>query len=130
MVGIAWTAAPAQDKPPEAVAKKEEEKPAPPPPVDTLILQNGDTLTGTVVGAGDGTLTFRTDYSGETPIDVSKIKALETQTIVTVRLDSGETLRGRIVWKEGDTFTVLSEVEGDTSTAHWDRLSAINPPEK
>ena len=54
-----------------------QDAPAPPAP-DTLIFTNGDQLTGKLVRATGGTVTFHSDMAGDLDIPVAKIKELRS----------------------------------------------------
>ena len=52
--------------------------PAPPPP-DTVILANGDHLSGSVTQIDGGKLTLHTEYAGDIVIDFTKISSVKLQ---------------------------------------------------
>ncbi|MGB0122817.1 MAG: DUF481 domain-containing protein [Silvibacterium sp.] len=58
-------------------------KPAAPSP-DTIVLINGDQISGTFVNEVDGTVTFHSDILGDLSIPWDKIKELHTRTKVAV----------------------------------------------
>ncbi|HEY9127068.1 MAG TPA: DUF481 domain-containing protein [Acidobacteriaceae bacterium] len=52
---------------------------ADPPPPDTVILANGDHLTGSVTQIDGGKLTLHTDYAGDVVIDFAKVSHVKLQ---------------------------------------------------
>jgi hypothetical protein len=58
-----------------AIACIAQEKPAP-PPADVLIFTNGDQLTGKLVRALGGNVTFHSDMAGDITVSIDKIKGL------------------------------------------------------
>ena len=45
---------------------------------DRIVLENGDTLSGTVVKLQGGKLTLKTDYTGSIEIESGKVKSIVT----------------------------------------------------
>lgn len=52
---------------------------------DTVWLNNGDRLTGTIQSLDGGHLLIRTDYGGDVRIDISHVKTLQSDTPLVVR---------------------------------------------
>lgn len=89
---------------------------------DELTLKNGDKLTGTVIDAAGGKLTFRTAHSGDLKIDWKEIATLKTDDKVTLKLASGQIVAGTLSTQDGKLF-----VGGDTEIP-WDQVAKINEP--
>jgi putative salt-induced outer membrane protein YdiY len=95
---------------------------------DKVILENGDTLTGTVVKVVDGKLTLKTDYSGLIEIQVSKIRKIFTDHPAEVHLTSGEVLKGKIETKEDRQIIVEKSAERETTSVDFQKVASVNPP--
>jgi putative salt-induced outer membrane protein YdiY len=95
---------------------------------DKVILENGDTLSGTVEKVLEGKLTLKTDYSGPIEIQVSKIKKIYTNNPAEVHLTSGEILKGKIETKEDGQIMVEKSAERETTSVEWPKVASINPP--
>jgi len=61
-------------------ARAAEPTPAPPPPPpDTVVLANGDHLSGSVTQIDGGKLTLHTEYAGDIVIDFTKVASVKLQ---------------------------------------------------
>jgi len=94
---------------------------------DTITLDNGDVLTGTVVRASGGVLRFSTDYSKEISISMSKAVSLKTDTPAVVVTGDGITLKGIITTSE-DGSVSISGVDIETHLSSISEIASINPP--
>ena len=97
---------------------------------DKIVLENGDTLTGTVEKVVDGKLTFKTEYSGPIEIQVGKIKQIFTDNPVEVHLKSGEILKGKLKTMEDGKLAVEPSAERQATTTELQSMASINPPPK
>jgi len=95
---------------------------------DKVILENGDTLTGTVVNVVGGKLTLKTDYSGPIEIQVSKITKIFTDGPADVHLTSGEVLKGKIDTKEDRQIIVEKSAEREATSVDLEKVASVNPP--
>jgi len=95
---------------------------------DKIVLENGDTLTGTIEKVVDGKLTLKTDYSGPIEIQVAKIKEIFTDNPVEVRLLSGEVLKGKIKTVEDNKLVVEESPERSPATIEVKSIASINLP--
>ena len=95
---------------------------------DRVVLENGDTLTGTVEKVMDGKVTLKTDYAGTIQIDVAKVKQISTEGPAEVHLTSGEVLKGKIKSVEDKQLTVEPSPERTAATVEMQNVKAINPP--
>ena len=95
---------------------------------DKVVLENGDTLTGTVVKAEGGKLTLKTEYSGPIEIDIAKIKNIVSDNPVEVRLTTGEVLKGKLQTSADGKVTVEKSAEREMTVIDWTKVTAINPP--
>ncbi len=95
---------------------------------DRVVLENGDTLTGTVEKVMDGKLTLKTDYSGPIEIQVSKVKKIYTDNAAEVHLSSGEILKGKIQTKDDGQVIVEKSAERETASVDLHKVTSVNPP--
>ncbi|NTU52420.1 MAG: DUF481 domain-containing protein [Chlorobiaceae bacterium] len=58
----------------------------------TIVLDNGDRLTGTVLRMSDGILQFRTDYAGTIGIDWKKVREIRSEEPMKIRLTGNGTI--------------------------------------
>lgn len=63
---------------------------------DTLILKNGDHLTGTVVKSDGKQITFKTEYAGEINVQWSAVKELATDKPLYVTTPDKKTVAGTV----------------------------------
>ncbi|MEW6741367.1 MAG: DUF481 domain-containing protein [Planctomycetota bacterium] len=99
-----------------------------PAQADTVLLKNGDQLTGKVVSLADGKLKFATAMAGEVTIDVANIQTFATDEPVELHLKDKTVLDKKIHGAEAGRFGVESaEVVEPHSFAISD-IEKINPP--
>lgn len=97
---------------------------------DTVLLDNGDRLSGRVLSLDADTLVLETAYAGELKLPWAKVKRVETDAAVRVRLDDGSELDGRLLAADdGEARIALGEL-GRTETLAYSRIAAINPPRR
>ena len=56
---------------------------------DTLVVKNGDTLTGKLIGLSGRVVTFKTDYAGTLFIKVDKVEVVATDAVFTIIFSDG-----------------------------------------
>jgi putative salt-induced outer membrane protein YdiY len=95
---------------------------------DKVVLDNGDTLSGTVVKLQGGKLTLKTDYAGSVDIEASKVRSIVTDEPVEVHTTSGEILRGKLQVVEPGKLTVEPSPERAATAVDLNSVAAINPP--
>ena len=59
---------------------------------DTVILENGDRISGHVLGLEAGNLLFESAYGGQIKLPWAKVLRLESDAKVRVQLDDGSLL--------------------------------------
>jgi len=69
---------------------------------DTVVLKNGDHLTGSVVKSDGKNLTLKTDYAGEINIQWPMVKELVTEKSVYVVTPDKKTVSGPVTTQGGD----------------------------
>ena len=72
---------------------------------DTVLLKNGDRLTGTVDSISGGHVLLKTDYAGHVPIDLSAVVELVTEEAFDVFGADGS-VNGRFAMQEGSQVLV------------------------
>lgn len=97
---------------------------------DKVILENGDTLTGTIEKMMDGKLTFKTDYAGTIEIQMGKIKQIISDNPLALHLTSGEILTGRVKPIEEGRLAVEPSPERGAAIVEMHKIASINPPPK
>lgn len=70
---------------------------------DTVILDNGDRLSGTILRREQGKLVIKPSYSGEVKIDLKRIRNLQSDKPKTVILDNEQRLYGKV---SGDATSI------------------------
>jgi len=96
---------------------------------DEIRMKNGDRITGKVVSAKEGKLTLETSYAGKIDIAMDKIKSIETESTLTLRLQEDETvLQGKLVTEDGK-LRLLPCNEADATCIPWKRVRSINVPD-
>jgi putative salt-induced outer membrane protein YdiY len=91
---------------------------------DTVILRNGDRLSGQIERIEDGKLSLRTEYAGEVKIDLKAVLSLLSDAEMTVVLENGRRLFGRI---DGDAnvLNVAEDPAAVPQTAEVARLTLV-----
>ena len=91
---------------------------------DTLVMHNGDRITGTVVSKQDGNLTLETAYAGTITVQWSQVRQLISDQTVQVILEDDTRLTGtlRETMAEVERRVVL-----ETLTKHGWRMTAVSP---
>jgi putative salt-induced outer membrane protein YdiY len=108
---------------------------------DTVTLDNGDRLSGTILRREHGKLVIKTSYSGEVKIDLKRIRNLQSDKPKTVVLDNEKRLYGKV---SGDgtaitvqptdqsaprrepTATVSNILPGIVTGREWNKKGHIN----
>ena len=68
---------------------------------DTVILDNGDRITGRIQRADSGKVIIATDYAGEIRIDWAHIETLTSDEAMTVNLDDATRVYGKLAMQGG-----------------------------
>ncbi len=95
---------------------------------DEVILKNGDRLTGTIVSAKEGKLTFNTPYAGNVSIAMDAVESIHSEADLTLRFDGKEILSGKLTTENDQITLQASEVRG-TTPVDWKRVRSINVPD-
>jgi len=108
-----------------------------PASADTVKLNNGDVITGTVKKLSGGTLVIKTDYAGEISIDAAHISAVSTEEPFTVRWNDGSEKVGRLALQSGGHIAVVdiatpvapSAADSAATVSEPTEVAAATPPE-
>lgn len=91
---------------------------------DTIALQNGDRLSGTIIRKENNELTFNTSYAKDIVIKWDEIATFSTAAKIILYVEPGEVLEGSITMSEPGTVMM-----GETGTIiRLDTIRSINPP--
>lgn len=94
---------------------------------DTVRLENGDVLSGTLVQLDSESLKLSTPYAGEIAIAAVDVVSLTTDTDVVVTLSDGREMSGRLVTDEAGAMYV-DDGAGTATPLFLAEVSAIAPP--
>ena len=72
---------------------------------DTIVLKNGDHLTGTVVKSDGKQVTLKTDYAGEVNVQLAAIKEITTDKAIYAVTADKKTVSGKVT-TEGDSLVI------------------------
>ena len=77
---------------------------------DEVKLKNGDRITGTVTGMGNGKLEVTTAHSGKLQIDWAQVVSVKTDAKIKVKVVTGEVFEGKLA--PGQEGRLKVETEG------------------
>ncbi len=93
---------------------------------DTVVLTNGDRLTGEIQKLADGKLSLKTGYAGDVQIDWKVVDQLTTDGAVEVETHAGKRYRGTIR-SSSEGFEITSaDARKTVATPHVVGLSAVS----
>lgn len=95
---------------------------------DTLVLNNGDRLTGTIETATNKEITFKTDYAGEIKVKWSDVKQATTAQLYVVE-NNQKTLNGPVT-ETNSGLTVQTATAGRVMVALADVQVIRSPKEE
>src|SRR3984885_16381664 len=75
---------------------------------DTVILKNGDHLTGTIVKSDGKVLTLKTDYAGDLNIDWTKVQELTTEKPLYIVTPDKQVVSGTVTTQGADLIVATS----------------------
>jgi putative salt-induced outer membrane protein len=78
---------------------------------DTVLLKNGDQLTGTIEHSDAKQLTLKTDYAGEINLKMSAVKQIVSEAPVVVTTKDNKTVSGKMTM-EGTNLDVATSNAG------------------
>jgi len=93
---------------------------------DTVTLDNGDRLTGTIARLENGKLVFNTNYAGDIKIDLGRIRDLQSEGPMTVVLGNDQRLYGKLSG-DGAEITVQPSDHGAPRQEPAGKITDILP---
>jgi putative salt-induced outer membrane protein YdiY len=94
---------------------------------DSVMLENGDRLSGTLISLDSGTLVLKTPYAGTVKLPWSKVTRIESDAPIRLRLKDQREYDGRLVMQDGRLAIALTGLK-TTTPLPLDTIVAINPP--
>ena len=95
---------------------------------DTLVMNNGDRLTGTVVTKQADTLTLKTPYAGTLEIQWSEVRQLISDQPVQIILEDETRVTGTLLPTEDGKVRIRSGEILETAPIELSAVRYINPP--
>lgn len=96
---------------------------------DTVMLENGDRLSGTLVKMEDESLWFDTAYAGTLKLPWAQIRHIESDAPVRVRLADGTEMVGQLQnGGDGQIRIRIGSLAETAAPLALARVTAINPP--
>jgi len=95
---------------------------------DTVELQDGNILHGTVTSLEKGVLVFSNEYADKIKIPVEKIQKIRTEKAVTLKMMNDSVLAGKLSTLDDGRIAILLEPMGETVPFTWDQVKFINQP--
>lgn len=97
---------------------------------DQVLLNNGDTLTGTIIKLVDGKLDLASDQAGAITIAQANIRTLATDQAVELHLADGAVLKRKLNTAGAGLFQVEDGPTVKEQALQVKDIVAINPPAK
>jgi len=91
---------------------------------DTIILTNGDRISGEIVAIRDGKILVKTAYAGEVPVDHAMLSGIVSEKDITVWLDSGDRITGKASSGKGGLVSV--QTSGGAVDLEVAKITGIN----
>lgn len=86
--------------------------------VDSLVMINGDVITGEIKELVRGKLSYKTDDMGTLSIKWDKVKRVKTDNYYEVQVSSGWKYFGSLAWPDEDNRLVVVLTSADTLAMH------------
>ena len=86
--------------------------------VDSLVMLNGDVITGEIKELTRGKLSYKTDDMGTLSIKWDKVKRLKTANYYEIEVSSGWKYFGTLAWPDEDYHIVVLLTSADTLEMH------------
>lgn len=97
---------------------------------DEVILRNGDSLTGKIIGIKEGVLTLETSYSEPIKIKYEEVREMSSSGTVELHLTDGEILKGKMVTNTSGQLVIEADSGKKAETVEFAEIAALNPPPK
>ncbi len=95
---------------------------------DRLVMENGDRLSGEILGMSDGGLHLRSPYAGEITVGWAQITSIQSDAPVTLHLVGDTVLRGTLVPTQQGGIVVREEGAERVARIEFTEVDYINPP--
>ena len=95
---------------------------------DTVVLRNGDRLSGRVVSLDAGILIFASAYAGEVKLPWEQLRELQSDARVRVQLADGTLLNGQLLAAPDGRARIRVSDLVETAPIPLERVTALNPP--
>jgi len=93
---------------------------------DTIVMDNGDRLTGHIARLESGKLVLTTEYAGEIKIELAKVSSLTSDQVMTVEVDKSRRLYG-FLSGNGKQLKLRAEPDAEPVDVAPTELSNILP---
>jgi len=94
----------------------------------TVVLDNGDKLTGKVIKLSDNILTFKSPIYGEVELPWRKVSELISDEGVTVQLKDGSTAKGKVTLSQQGELVIDQGDLGRSRPLQRADIALFNPP--
>jgi putative salt-induced outer membrane protein YdiY len=94
----------------------------------SVVLKNGDRLTGEVVTLSDNTLVFKSAVFGKVELPWKQVTELTTSEGVTVRLKNGTTVKGQVAMGPDGAVVIDQGDLGRSKPLNKADVAMFNPP--
>ena len=95
---------------------------------DTLVMNNGDHISGEVLLRQGDVLKFKTAYAGEISVKWSEIQSVTTDNAMTLQLDNERVIKSHSITNQDEqTLAIKGEVEEQEMVLSQQTLTALNP---
>lgn len=90
---------------------------------DTLVMKNGDKLTGTFITTTDKGVVFKSEFAGEVTVAVENIGEVQTKELVTLTTKDGKVLTGKLDTAGGRVG--IAPLSGEPVTVPLSEVAAV-----
>jgi putative salt-induced outer membrane protein YdiY len=95
---------------------------------DKLVMENGDRLSGEILGMSGDVLRFNSPYAGEITVGWTEIASVQSDKPVTLLLDDDTVLSGTLGATQEGGIVVRPQGEDRIAQIEFADVSDINPP--
>lgn len=94
----------------------------------TVVLENGDRMTGEIVDLSDNILTFKSPLFGKVELPWRKVVELKADEGVTVQLKDGSTVKGKVSLSPQEGLVIDQGDLGRSKALKKTDVALFNPP--
>jgi putative salt-induced outer membrane protein YdiY len=95
---------------------------------DQIVMNNGDTITGTINSAEDGKLTISSLVEGKVTVNLSDVKTFSTDQPIDLKLDDGSIVHQQVSTGAPGTVNTGAGAALAQQALSLSRVTEINPP--